>query len=248
MIKLGTHNSMTYLTPIGALQVLAWPTGKCQDLTIEEQYEFGVRLFDLRIRFEDKDTPYFAHGFLEFRKKKVTDVLDFLNGKRDCVVNLVMESFGKVQDTQDAFFVDFCKMSEATYKEITFIGGWSKFPASGHSLYTFAPKERIQKNEVYKVFTLLNQGIQEGKSEIQNPSGNGKDVLKKIVDGGVELLKSPAFFAQQNNPEYWKNVNEDSYTMMDFVQIGASDDYLSKLPASLQERIRQLAKTRPKFE
>lgn len=43
MLKLGTHNSMTNLKPTGLVQILAWNTGKCQNLSLEEQYEFGVR-------------------------------------------------------------------------------------------------------------------------------------------------------------------------------------------------------------
>ena len=64
MLKLGTHNSMTNLKPTGLVQILAWNTGKCQNLSLEEQYEFGVRFFDLRIRFDEEATPYFAHGLL----------------------------------------------------------------------------------------------------------------------------------------------------------------------------------------
>lgn len=47
MLKLGTHNSMTYLKPTGLVQILAWNTGKCQNLSLEEQYEFGVRFFKI---------------------------------------------------------------------------------------------------------------------------------------------------------------------------------------------------------
>ena len=118
MLKLGTHNSMTYLKPTGLVQILAWNTGKCQNLSLEEQYEFGVRFFDLRIRF---------------------------------------------------------------------------------------------------------------------------------VEGGLELLKSPTFFAMQNNPNYWKNVNEDVYTMMDFVQLGAPEEYLSQLPVDLQKRIKVLFEKLPQL-
>lgn len=125
---------------------------KCQNLSLEEQYEFGVRFFDLRIRFDEEATPYFAHGLLEFHEKAVTNVLAFLDQKQDCIVNLVMESFGKVKDSQDRLFIDFCKQAEDQYKYITFVGGWSKYPESGHSLYSFAPKKQIREVEVYKVF------------------------------------------------------------------------------------------------
>lgn len=60
---------MTYLKPTGLVQIMAWNTGKCQNLSLKEQYEFGVRFFDLRIRFDEEATPYFAHGLLEFHEK-----------------------------------------------------------------------------------------------------------------------------------------------------------------------------------
>lgn len=248
MLKLGTHNSMTYLEPTDLPQALVWPTGKCQDLTLEEQYEFGVRLFDLRIRFTEEGIPYFAHGFLEFHKKSVVDVLDFLNRKQGCVVNLVMESFGNVKDTQDHYFIDFCKMVETEYEHVTFIGGWSKYPASGHSLYSFAPKEHIPKNEVYKVFTLLNEAIREGKEEIQKPTGKLEDIAKKILKGALEFVKTPLYYAMKNNPDYWNNVSEITFTMMDYVQIGAPESYVSQQASFLRDRIKQLAKEYPKFK
>ena len=238
---------MTYLKPTGLVQILAWNTGKCQNLSLEEQYEFGVRFFDLRIRFDEKATPYFAHGLLEFHEKAVTDVLAFLDQKQDCIVNLVMESFGKVKDSQDHLFIDFCKQAEDQYKYITFVGGWSKYPESGHSLYSFTPKKQIREVEVYKVFSLLNEGIHETTEKIKESEKELKESLKKVVEGGLELLKSPTFFAMQNNPNYWKNVNEDVYNMMDFVQLGAPEEYLSQLSIDLQKRIKVLFEKLPQL-
>ncbi len=51
--KLGTHNSMTYMKPRTTQMLAMWPFAKCQSMTYTEQYDFGVRFFDLRIRFID---------------------------------------------------------------------------------------------------------------------------------------------------------------------------------------------------
>lgn len=59
--KLGTHNSMTYMKPRTTQMLAMWPFAKCQSMTYTEQYDFGVRFFDLRIRFID-GKPYFAQG------------------------------------------------------------------------------------------------------------------------------------------------------------------------------------------
>ena len=184
---------------------------------------------------------------MEFHEKAVTDVLAFLDQKQDCIVNLVMESFGKVKDSQDHLFIDFCKQAEDQYKYITFVGGWSKYPESGHSLYSFTPKKQIREVEVYKVFSLLNEGIHETTEKIKESEKELKESLKKVVEGGLELLKSPTFFAMQNNPNYWKNVNEDVYTMMDFVQLGAPEEYLSQLSIDLQKRIKVLFEKLPQL-
>ena len=89
--KLGTHNSMTYMKPRTTQMLAMWPFAKCQSMTYTEQYDFGVRFFDLRIRFID-GKPYFAHGEVEFTEVDAYTVLDYLNQKGDCAVNLVLET------------------------------------------------------------------------------------------------------------------------------------------------------------
>ncbi len=46
---LGSHNSMTYLPLTGWSRILR-PWVRCQSLTLMEQYNAGVRYFDIRIR------------------------------------------------------------------------------------------------------------------------------------------------------------------------------------------------------
>lgn len=72
----GTHNSATsgklvwWLWPIGGLINL---TSKCQNRTIEEQLQDGVRLFNLQIT-RYKGEWVFSHG-LAIYKEKLNDVL-----------------------------------------------------------------------------------------------------------------------------------------------------------------------------
>ena len=94
---------------------------------------------------------------------------------------------------------------------------------------------------------MLNEGTHETTEKIKESEKELKESLKKVVEGGLELLKSPTFFAMQNNPTYWKNVNEDVYTMMDFVQLGAPKEYLSQLPVDLQKRIKVLFEKLPQL-
>ena len=68
---LGSHNTMSYLTPRNWFYKLIAFTARCQSKSIQEQYEkYGVRLFDLRFRFNKKGEIYFAHGTVEYKGNK----------------------------------------------------------------------------------------------------------------------------------------------------------------------------------
>lgn len=47
---IGSHNSYSYLPPKNLWGKITRPWGKCQDLTLKEQYAKGVRYFDIRLR------------------------------------------------------------------------------------------------------------------------------------------------------------------------------------------------------
>lgn len=64
---IGTHNSMSYLRPakwwMRPLKIWA----QCQSIDFRAQLYYGVRYFDLRIRFKpDTGMPYFCHGLMEY--------------------------------------------------------------------------------------------------------------------------------------------------------------------------------------
>lgn len=63
-MELGSHNSLTYL-PVKQwyLKPFKW-VAKCQSKTIDEQFcDYGVRLFDIRVKFNNGE-PVVAHGFM----------------------------------------------------------------------------------------------------------------------------------------------------------------------------------------
>ena len=62
----------------------------------------------MRIRFID-GKPYFAHGEVEFTEVDAYTVLDYLNQKGDCAVNLVLENTSKIGETQHEAFNALCK-------------------------------------------------------------------------------------------------------------------------------------------
>ena len=69
-MKLGTHNSGTGGKLLWWLKPLAWiinPTSKCQDRTIKEQLEDGVKVFNIQIAYF-KGEWKFSHGLALYKE------------------------------------------------------------------------------------------------------------------------------------------------------------------------------------
>lgn len=106
---------------------------KCQEKTIQEQYTHGVRLFDLRIRFDDRGCPYVCHGLLVYRmtEEELLKELDWINSMGDCFVRVLLETMkvhlnGNLGVYQEECFVKWCSELERFYHNIKFTGGESK--------------------------------------------------------------------------------------------------------------------------
>lgn len=68
---LASHNSMSYLSPTTLWMKMCKPWSKCQNRTIEEQIEKGVRFFDLRIlphRVGNTYEAHFCHNTIDYGK------------------------------------------------------------------------------------------------------------------------------------------------------------------------------------
>lgn len=57
---IGSHNSMSYL-PIRGWRKILTPWARCQSISLQQQYELGVRYFDIRIRKIGSDW-HFVHN------------------------------------------------------------------------------------------------------------------------------------------------------------------------------------------
>lgn len=62
---IGSHNTMSYLKPINFLGKITKFWGKCQDKTIEEQYEAGANYFDIRVK-QIKNVWHFVHNNIDY--------------------------------------------------------------------------------------------------------------------------------------------------------------------------------------
>lgn len=136
-MTLASHNTMTYLKPDKWYMNLFRFIDKCQSKDIVEQYESGVRLFDIRIGFKNGN-PVFKHGLATY-KRNVEEVFEYLNTK-DVIVRIIGED-------EHPFLYDYCKHLEETYKNIKFYGGnrksdWTK------KIYNFkyVPDFTIEEN------------------------------------------------------------------------------------------------------
>lgn len=101
-------------------------TARCQNLTIEEQYEKGVRYFDFRIKFTRKGIRA-GHGPMTY-KADFDSLFNFLNSKEDCIVNIVLENRRGRQGKRDAEFVGYVDWLVKRYPRILFVGGDRKRP------------------------------------------------------------------------------------------------------------------------
>ena len=96
---LGSHNSWSYLPVKHWWMVPFRFTARCQDLSIIEQYNLGVRCFDLRIRFNKKGELLVCHGFMKYNINKdiLFSDLEWLSNKKDVYVRIIHETRNKNQ-------------------------------------------------------------------------------------------------------------------------------------------------------
>ena len=92
---IGSHNSWSYLRPRKWWMRLIAFAARCQRVDIRTQYmKYGVRCFDLRIRFDENGVPILAHGIVEYSKfdELTMEDLKWLDGKGDCYVRFIHEA------------------------------------------------------------------------------------------------------------------------------------------------------------
>ena len=98
-------------------------TARCQSVDIKTQYEkYGVRCFDLRIRFKKDGTLAIAHGFIEYdyNLTRLNEDLRWLMTKEDCMVRILHEVRNKRQyseNSRDQFWL-FCEAKSKLYLNI----------------------------------------------------------------------------------------------------------------------------------
>lgn len=127
-IALGTHNSWSFGKTKWFIPAF-W--AKCQNLNIQEQYEYGVRLFDLRLRRKKDKSWGVSHGSTFFNVDYIKD-LEWLNEKGDAYVRVFLEYNSKPKNaiTIESLFYDVCLDLSNEYKNIKFYGAYPKYDGS----------------------------------------------------------------------------------------------------------------------
>ena len=106
---IGSHNSMTYLPPKNPIFRLFTPFFRCQNMSLIEQIEEGVRFFDIRVAWSKRQKRWvFAHGIVTLGGRntaEVSEVFDLFERHR-CSFRIILERGGKKTERsfQDTFY------------------------------------------------------------------------------------------------------------------------------------------------
>jgi hypothetical protein len=121
---LATHNSLSYLKPQWWLRPFAW-VGRCQSLTIEQQLEYGVRYFDIRLKFNEGNwIAESGHGLLTY-VCNIYLIFDLIDRHSSCIVRMTLENKKASGDMKDNFRA-YCKECQSIFANTTFVGGYQK--------------------------------------------------------------------------------------------------------------------------
>ena len=187
---IGSHNAWSYLKAkhwwMRPFQFMA----KCQDVDIKTQYEkYGVRCFDLRIKFDKNGRPQVAHGYVvyDINEQQIVRDLNYLNNKGDCYVRILLEIRKKKEYTKNTIhcFERFCELICHSFANIKF---WC-----GRNLYNW---------EVNYVFNE-EPSCEEKYASVMKP---------RIIDDWY-----PRIYAKLNNKRNIKLGTDKDILLIDFV-------------------------------
>lgn len=204
--KLGSHNSWSYLTPKKWWMKLIGFTAKCQNVDVMTQYDtYGVRMFDLRIRFSDKpiDNPMFSndikivHGPIEYDYSyyQLIGELEFFNSMKDVTIRLLLDLRGVKKEDYEVQRKKFNRFYRGVLRNFTNI----KY-VLGRDLPEWKKC----------IITLSDGSIKEDYASVSKP---------KYIDDWY-----PYWYAKRKNKyikrDFFNNINStEEFLLIDFVNI-----------------------------
>ena len=206
---LASHNTMSYLKPAKWYLAPFNFMSKCQSKTIQEQYEAGARLFDLRlvILTDDRDfylEPSFAHGLMAYKSPSVDEILSWLNSRDEKVyVRFLLERPDPKVHNE---FRRVCEHYEQTYTNIGFWGhAYDK--KTWTPIYTF--KGSLPRPVIDKYASCNQTGATKWKGVLSSKNHSGL-----LIDDLWPWLY--AKLHNKKNREKYKD--EDVFLLQDFIK------------------------------
>lgn len=126
-MKIGSHNSISYITPRKWWMKLFTWAARCQEISIEEQFKTGVRLFDFRYKINIKNQATYAHGIIEYNID-IDEPLIFLNElstQDDPIYIRILQE--NIEGYHTVEFINWCKEIQKKYPNLIFFGGQNKY-------------------------------------------------------------------------------------------------------------------------
>jgi hypothetical protein len=147
MLK-GSHNSMSYLKPLNKWHRIFRFLFRCQTKTIEEQYNSGVRVFDISLFRKPNGKSCFKYDNVIYDAFSFYEPFSILNKKGDCYVRLTLDESKKDRNRKDINKIEdrfkwHCWTLQMIYPDIMFFGGYRK--CDGKILFEF--KDKLENDE-----------------------------------------------------------------------------------------------------
>lgn len=207
-MKLGSHNTMTYLRPKVFWQRLLPFIGRCQSVDYKVQHSLGAVGYDLRLFWDSDGKLEYRHGFLRFPADNIDEVLSYAESNNIIVrVLLEVRSYNKPLisniDELRSRFKAYCSDIEKKYPSIIFFGGQES--GSGEKLYTF-------KNETSGLV------IDELHSSVTSLFKSNNKFLR-MIDDLFPIIYS-LFKNEKNITSYRNNKEkENTYLYVDYIEV-----------------------------
>ena len=195
MLKIGSHNSWSFAPTAWYIPHFVC---KCQKLNIQQQYEAGVRLFDLRLRFKNFIWGV-AHGSAFFNVDWKKDLI-WLNNKKDCYVRIILEYNKEHKNINllEDLFKGYCERLQYLYSDIKFFGGNRKW--DWKRVYEFNNPDELLLDRYSSTTSWFNS----------------KNKFLKIIDEWWPWLYAK-FHNKKTIEEYKLNGPSNKWLFIDFV-------------------------------
>lgn len=192
---LGTHNSGTGGQLLWWLRPLAWvinPTSKCQDKTIQEQLEGGVKVYNLQVAYVGGEWR-FTHG-LAIYKEDVFNTLRLIDSyateNEPIYVQLYLDKCFWCKQNVEAFEFLIETIKRNSFSDYFFIlNSW----VEGTNYYPYSSGKKISMEEHYWSIGWA----------------------KKYAKSWLDYLPLPRRHAKRYNKKYKSECKSD-YLMLDF--------------------------------